>query len=197
MANLKTITSRRAVLAGIAAVPALAAPALALPDASADAELIELGRELDPIIEEWQAKRAIDRVRQDAFEAKVREATGIAFKDAPEIPGPHPWPTGSCWDIRDRIVMDPDRECDPVDEDGVSLIWGSSHDRMYDLIDEILELEAKTIPGLAVQARAITLSEFQLWDDEEDDDPIRKFIELVCAFVGVTPVPLTLDEAAS
>jgi hypothetical protein len=161
--------SRRAVLAGITAAPALAAPALALSDASADAELLELGRQLDPVIEEWRALQLKDRARQMAFEASVIEATGIAFKDAPEIPD-HSWPAGSYWDIRNKMAQAPGRERDEVDEHGASVVWNSIHDRMYDLIDEILELEAKTIPGLAVQARAITLAEYQLWVDEYDDD---------------------------
>jgi hypothetical protein len=41
--------SRRAVLAGIAAAPALATPALALTGISADAELVELDRKLNPV----------------------------------------------------------------------------------------------------------------------------------------------------
>ena len=110
--------SRRAVLAGIAAAPALAAPALALSDPAADAELIELGRKLDPIIEEWHAKRATDRVQQDAFEAEVREATGIAFKDAPEMTR-HPWPAGSYWGHLEKY-----RWPDPCKSDSVLMAAG-------------------------------------------------------------------------
>jgi hypothetical protein len=69
---------------------------------------------------------------------------------------------------------------------------------MYPLVEDILSRTAHTIPGLVVQARAITLSENELWDYEYDnDDRVRAFIDSVCSFVGVTPVALTLDEAVS
>jgi hypothetical protein len=188
--------SRRAVLAGIATMPAFALPALALTDPSGDAELIELGRQLGPVIQEWRAQRVIDHAHLMAFEALVKKATGIDFEHAPEIPH-RPWPIGSYWDIRDKISTNPSRDRADVNEHGESIVWKSIHDRMYDLIDEILELEAKTIPGLAVQAQAITLSEFELWDDEYNDNPVRAFIDAVCAFAGVTPLPLALSESVS
>jgi hypothetical protein len=54
------IPSRRAVLAGIAAAPALAAPALALTDPAADAELLALRPELELIILDYAALQAAD-----------------------------------------------------------------------------------------------------------------------------------------
>jgi hypothetical protein len=42
-------------------------------------------------------------------------------------------------------------------------------------------------------SRAITLAAAELWDDEFDgDDHERAFIEAVCAFVGITPLPATI-----
>jgi len=67
---------------------------------------------------------------------------------------------------------------------------------MYPVIDDILARRAKTVAGLAVQARAITLSEPEMWDDA-DGYKIKGFIEAVCAFVGVTPVPLEKMKAAA
>jgi hypothetical protein len=59
MATLKTTTTRRAVLAGIATAPALAVPALAL-DPSADAELLALKPDLELIIRDYAALKAVD-----------------------------------------------------------------------------------------------------------------------------------------
>jgi hypothetical protein len=52
--------SRRAILAGIAASPALAAPAMALTDPSADAELLALSPELELIIRDYSALQSAD-----------------------------------------------------------------------------------------------------------------------------------------
>jgi hypothetical protein len=52
--------SRRAVLAGIAAAPALAAPALALSDTTADADLLALKPDLELIIRDYAAPQAAD-----------------------------------------------------------------------------------------------------------------------------------------
>jgi hypothetical protein len=46
-----------------------------------------------------------------------------------------------------------------------------------------------------VLARAITIWHADYWDDGVADEyeNERKFIETVCAFVGVTPVPLLVE----
>ena len=51
--------SRRAMLAGVAAVPATTAVAGAV---AHDTELLALGAQLDPIIEQWSAQRAADQL---------------------------------------------------------------------------------------------------------------------------------------
>jgi len=51
---------------------------------------------------------------------------------------------------------------------------------------------------LGVQAKAITLVAAERWNGGfEDDNPKHEqaFIEPVCAFVGITPVPLLVDGA--
>jgi hypothetical protein len=52
-------------------------------DSSPDAELIELGAELDLIIAEWRGHLS-DRENFAAINAVLERATGIAKKDAPE-----------------------------------------------------------------------------------------------------------------
>jgi hypothetical protein len=74
---MTTTTSRRAVLAGIAAAPALAARALA--DPSADAELLALGVELQAVIREWRDRLALD-ARRDAVRDAACQAAGLPSK---------------------------------------------------------------------------------------------------------------------
>jgi hypothetical protein len=175
--NNTSIPSRRAILAGIAAAPALAAPAIAMngdpsgeeiirnyrelppraksvmralvlsDDASLDAELLALGVRLKPIEEEFAAQIAIDRA-STTFTVHERDDGG--------------WET----------------DVEP---------WDAIHGRLFPLAEEILSKKARTIAGLAVQARAVTLAAREIWEPEfmEEHDHERKFIESVCAFVGV------------
>jgi hypothetical protein len=183
---MTTTTSRRAVLAGIATAPALATPALALPDTSADAELIDLGRQFEPIIEEWRAQRLLDTWRSKEHDAACERA------------GLHPIELVSVPDDEWRAHMDryssfgwPEG---PDDDD----VWDDIHDRMYALHDRILAIQPKTVAGLVVQLRAFSATESGLWDGAGgDDDKTRMLLDLICAFAGVTPLPLTLSETVS
>ena len=69
--------SRRHLVTTAAALPALAIPAIADPNGpNPDAELLRLGAELDAIIVEWRAQRAIDQ-KQRRHGCSV-EAAGLA-----------------------------------------------------------------------------------------------------------------------
>lgn len=186
---MKAKPTRRAILAGCAAIPALTVPAMA--DPAADAELIALGRQLDPIIAEWQTQYAIDIAERAVFEAKVEQATGIDLQNARRMDdGDLDDPT-NYWAIRGELAKSDDNT--PDDQSP----WDDIHGRMFPLIEAILALTPKTLAGLIVQARAITLSEVPLWTDEyRADDRPRQFFEAVCAFVGVVPVALTLEDAS-
>jgi hypothetical protein len=173
--------SRRAVLAGIATAPAPAAPALALTDTSADAELIELGRQLEPIIEEWRAQRLIDAWRVKEHDAACERA------------GLHPIELGSVPDDEWREHMDRYAKFGWPEGSDDDDVWDHIHDRMYALHDRILAIQPKTVAGLVVQLRAFSAAESGLWDGAGgDDDKTRELLNLICAFAGVTPLPLTL-----
>src|SRR5882672_10742885 len=74
MMNAKKL-SRRSLLASMPAVAATMAPvaATALCRLPADAELLALGRKLEPLAAEMMAARAIDERHQEEFEAKLAE----------------------------------------------------------------------------------------------------------------------------
>lgn len=89
---------------------------------------------------------------------------------------------------RQRALDDAGRD-DPVDEHGVSIAWTKIHRRMLPLCDRILRFQPCTPGGLAIMARAISLSEDTLWDDEGDAAKnIVVFIKAVCSFAGTRPV---------
>jgi len=178
-------TSRRAVLAGIAAVPAAAVPAVAALTLNAewsDAELLRLGAELDDVAKEWLVISTRAEERLARFNAKVEQVTGIATRDAPNIDDD----TIGYWDARMSISGD---DFDGQAEDDRC---NAMQARLFPLAEDILARRAQTIAGLAVQAKAITLAAADLWDEEDADghDHERTFVEAVCAFVGITPVPL-------
>jgi hypothetical protein len=173
--------SRRAMLAGAAAMPATSA-AFAGPIEN-DVELLALGARLEPIAQEWLAQRAADDIDHREFEAEVERATGVACCDQ-VAPEEYPWPPDSYWAIREKIVKE--HPC----EDPELTSWNRIHARLYPLVDDILARKARPLAGLAVQAKAITLAVPELWDGGLWDGDVpetreRVFIEAVCAFVGV------------
>jgi hypothetical protein len=193
---MTTTTSRRAILAGIAVSPALAASTLTLAGATAfslegslataDAELLELGRQFEPLIEEWRALRLID-----AWRAKEHDA-------ACERAGLHPIELGSVPDDEWREHMDRNAKFGWPEGGDDDDVWNHIHDRMYALHDRILAIQPKTVAGLVVHLRAFSAAESGLWDGAGgDDDKTRKLLDSICAFAGVTPLPLTLPEKVS
>jgi hypothetical protein len=182
-----TNLSRRAILAGAASVPALTALPAEAAD-NPDAELLALGSQLEPIIREWVVKRASDGPERAAWQAACERAgfPQIAFGSVPD----DEW--RAYQDKRGHIRPD-DEEEKELDEHGASVVWNSIHERLEPLVEDILAYEAQTVAGLAIQARAMSVWHADLWDtgvyDEADDH--RVFIEAVCSFAGVQPVPLT------
>jgi hypothetical protein len=90
----------------------------------------------------------------------------------------------------DRRRSDADKEGDDASEE----FWGGFNNRQELLMNEIFSYKAKTAAGLALQVRAMTLWHFELWDKADYHRDHRLFVEAVCAFVGVTPVPLAVQS---
>jgi hypothetical protein len=147
----------------------------------ADAELLDLGAQLEPIIQEWHAKQASDAAESASFEAKA-ELAGL-----PNLPQ-HAEKRASLMHLTKFGWED-------SDEHGRDVVWTSIHDRMYPLVDAILSRGAQTVAGLAVQARAATAARADLWEEAEDTYE-RTFMDAVCEFLNVTPVPLECVEKA-
>jgi hypothetical protein len=191
-----TNLSRRALVRGAAVIPAVAVlPAAAFAADNPDAELLELGAELDAIIPQWHAQRAIDAKSRAAWKAAC-EAAGLPDIEYGSVSADE-WRAH----FEKRCAIRHANDIDETDDDGHggSIAWNRIGDLTWPLIDAITELAAEqppqTLAGLAVLARTMTLSWSEFWDPGylEDGDTEngrhRTFIEAVCAFAGVKPVP--------
>lgn len=155
----------------------------------AEAELLRLGAELEAVIVEWHAQRAIDRARSVAMEA-ASDAAGF-----PDIP------YGSLPDDEWRAYQD--KRCaawhtvtGATDDDNDP--WNDIHGRMWPLIDDIMGHKPRTLAGLAVVARAFTLDHAEQFEADTDEGlHHRAFMETVCGFAGVVPVPLDAEVVQS
>jgi hypothetical protein len=144
-----------------------------------DAELLTLAPQLEQLANAWLAQMAADRSYDAAHDARVEKLTGIPAADAPPYNKDTPY-----WTIHEAVAYDQPRL--HIDE-----TWTAIHARLFPLCENILRRRATTLPGLAVQATAVSLAAAELWDPSPHDNAHeRSFIEAVCDFVGVVPVPL-------
>jgi hypothetical protein len=196
-----TTTTRRtlvlgAAIATIPVAPSILAvagaddPVLAGQQGEDDPELLALGVELEELIVIWHRQCAIDQKELDDFKAAAA-AAGCPHKEHDEFME---------MDDADRkaymaahVALSNARHSDDdpeYNEAGESIIWNEIHDRLYPLCDRILSFRPRTVAGVAIQARAISLSADTLWDEQqcERDQNLLSFIEAMCLFAGVRPV---------
>jgi hypothetical protein len=195
MSNL----SRRTLVTGAAALPALAVPAIASEPIGdhPDAELLRLGAQLERVEAEWLARCAVDRKRRAAHEAACI-AAGL-----PKIPfdGEHVDEYTAYEKKRARVPYEGKQaEAAETDEHGSNVVWVDIHDRMFDLIDKIMEQRSQTVAGLAVQARAIVMDNAEWWDagaegTAPEQDRARLFLESLCSFLRICPAPISNKPA--
>lgn len=172
---MSKIHSRRAVLAGIAA-PALAAPALALSDSSADAELIALGRVFNDLWSKYDIAAELERPNEDAFDAAIAELSKRS---------------GNVYEEGDaELYLEVSRRIDREVP-----LPSPNTDNLTNMMDpymrKIMALPARTAAGLAVKARVAEWSCATYWNEPDDNcdwDQLmaRKLIEAVLAAGGVS-----------
>ena len=190
-----SILSRRTLVTSTAALPALALPAFASepvgPD-HPDAELLRLGAQLERVEAEWLARCAVDRKRRTAHEAACI-AAGL-----PKIPFDTTDEYIAYEKKRDSVSYEgKEAEAAETDEHGVDVVWDDILDRMFDLIDKIMEQAPQTVAGLAVQARSTVMDNAEWWDwgaaecyGTEKEDRARLFLESLCSFLRICPAPI-------
>jgi hypothetical protein len=184
------LTRRGAIMNALAGAAFVAAastlPALGKP--GTDARLLELDVPLTALIELFTIRHKIEVDHLAAYQAAVQEVAGVPADEWPDWrEDPQGWQEHR--DIH-TWVSQGFRDTDDYD-------WKDYFDRMGPLVSEIISETAHTIPGLAVQVRAIMLREWLLWGDEfEPDNCTRIFIEAVGKFAGVAPLEGIIYEAA-
>jgi hypothetical protein len=153
----KDINRRTLIRAGgtaIMVVPTLPVAAAAGVSRHADEKLLAFGVQLEELIAEWMVEMARDRKRADDIEDRVEKATGVAWdSDNPR--------DEAYLHARSAIIVKMDAEEEPEAEDK----WTKFHARIYPVIDAINEETAKTLAGLAVQARAFSLNAYDCWEN--------------------------------
>jgi hypothetical protein len=174
--------NRRTLVAGAAILPAIAIPAAAQCVLQPDAELLALGAELETLLRERYIPLARpDAERTAAFNALVEAAT-IGNETEEEYLA-----------VRGRIS---DQQHHKKLSDGgaraederTDAAWDGINNDLYPLVDDILAKPAKTLPGLAVQARAISAAAEDLWAGYSGNTHEFEFICRVCQFLGVIPL---------
>src|SRR5258706_7429511 len=66
--------------------------------------------------------------------------------------------------LAQKIIDEHERELHPYPDPELTR-WSAIHARLYPFVDAIPSRKAHTLAGLAVQARAFTLSSAEWWDD--------------------------------
>jgi hypothetical protein len=178
--------SRRGLMTAATVVAAGAALPLTQAAATAgqDQALLALGHELSQLQADWIAETEFGREIDQIIEVRVREATGIAWEDAPDESDDDP--TGY-WKTH-RAVSNSTPGYDPD-----LTRWAKLNDRLFALTELIFAETARTSGGLAIQAMAATMACRDLWYSEHGS-PDRDFTQAVCRHVGVPPRPIESGE---
>src|ERR1017187_2854976 len=173
-----TTTTRRAILAGAAALPALAIPAVA---ASADAELIELGRQLVPAI----TRNLEMEVRWNTECGKIHAA---AEARVPRSDDPSNWAKTAAWLAAFKAESERAPESHRVAEATLS----AAAQTFDDLCKRILILRPETLAGLGTLALATAamLNTTGVYDHEPherevDEEYATALVEAVTRLAGV------------
>jgi hypothetical protein len=180
----RTTTTRRALLrsapAAGAGIFAAGTAATAVAAATADAELLELGRRMDALTAEYWRIHALDAPWMEAYRALVedfrrRHKEGLA-------------PDGAAFLDEMKKIEDRHRQQNPSTND------------MTDAMDKpsrrIMALPAFTPAGLAVKARATAFAcdhfyrEEELHDADWDHQHVRTLINGVLAMAGQPPIAM-------
>jgi hypothetical protein len=154
----------------------------------AETELLRLGAELEALIVDWHAQQATDRKEWADVDAAL-ETMGLPDIERGSLPDDE----YRAYHLKRAAATDAilDNRRNGLDENGLSIAWTGLHDRQNPLIDAIMAHKPRTLAGLAVIGRAFTLHHAERWEPGADDDlHHRAFMEAVCGFAGVVPVPV-------
>jgi hypothetical protein len=172
-----SITSRRALLAGLALAPMIAAPGSLAGGSNPDADLLALAPEFDRLHQAVEAMRPEWQVADDAFEA-ARIAAGPRFHNRPDMTNE------GFFRVWNELL----------DETGTREIL-DRYEKLHSELDKFSDRIGKAPPartpeGIALRARLLGLNTYQAWEDEPDNLDwdvllVRRVVEDACALVGL------------
>lgn len=183
MANHALVTRRTLAATLAAAIPAAAVsgPSLVSDDWGDDAELLELGRQLDAAVHEACSIRPAYDAAADAISAGMRDPKN---ERALRLANPEHGADGFAMVYR-RLFGEHDK----------IIAHGNELMEAADLLaGEIAKHPPRTIVGVGVHARALAWFIADAWDGPIEDidwDKARaqRFVETVCALAGASPLP--------
>jgi len=187
--------SRRTIMSGAAALPAVAA----LPVASAlastgspDVELLRLGVKLAIAEPERSAQLAIDRAEREAIEAEAERRSCITRHDALAA-GDFSSFLAARNQIRCELGFGTD---DDEDENGDTL-WDRINSRVNPILNAILGQRATTLEGLKIQTRAFAMTRSEIWGGTLANTYEKAFIESACSFFSMNAKSIALGTEAA
>jgi hypothetical protein len=189
-------TSRRAVLAGVASVPALSLPAIAADHP--DAKLLALGRKLEAkntetaeafaryseIDDRWTAMMPTSQKMPEPPQWYQDAMASLTVSQVGSIPEDHPvivWNREN--EKHRRAILDAHeaeltRLSDELGLDDAHAEWEELFEELWEIAREVWEIPARTPAGLALKLRAAELVEStpepdmagaEVWDSIVDD----------------------------
>ena len=179
---MKTTTSRRAILAGAAMLPAVSLPALAGPAfGHPDAELIRLGEEYKRLLPSYDASLAVyNRLSIEAntsamerFEALIPDRADQATKGSGAVLFGF---LKEAWTENGADVANATLE--PIEK------------QFHDVEAKIVDLPATTIEGVRAKLHVVIRANSKLWDASDrdldwDKQTVRSLMEALCVVAGV------------
>lgn len=161
-----------------------------------DAVLLELGRQFEPTLEEWANYQERSAADQQAFEARVKKATGLDLADVKEkldaldvcwreLPASHP--LRAYWETRLKMPND----------HGDDENWDREYTRVNDLCEPlakaIMAQPAATLAGFAVKARALLYFKNAEWEEAESegDVALQNLLRELCTVAGAPMIEVS------
>lgn len=189
---MSAMTSRRAILAGVAAAPAL----VSLPALAADSETTfpDLAQKFESVYRRWLEQTTIEMRFGESFDAFFEKATGMSKAE---------FSSGFSFEMSEedrqtkhnlfnRVWDEHKRSCGGQPDETFEEIWTAINDDLQEIVGEILEHPTRTLGDLKLQLRAFAVIENGLWRGGDNPEFIaqpRRIIDLVAQFLGVELLP--------
>lgn len=166
------------------------------PTLADDAELLELGRQLEPLLARWSTRAREGDLEQAEIERECYASTGVHPDFMPKRGEP-----GYEEYERTRLAIIERQHSDPKRDAEDEREYTRINREVKPILKSILSQRARTIAGLAVKARAAAFMEDDLWRDEDEnvsaydlEHPLLGLIEDICRMAGV---PSLAEETGS